>query len=78
MAERGRPKGSTNHDNKAIKDMLREALDKAGGADYFYRQAMENPNTFCGLVGKIIPNELTIDAAIKHQFEPLVIKGIEK
>lgn len=77
MAERGRPKGSTNHDNKAIKDMLREALTKAGGAEYFYKQSQENPNTFCGLVGKLIPNEVNIDAVMKHKFEPLVIKNIE-
>jgi hypothetical protein len=56
----GRPKGSTNHQAAAIKDMLRAALDKVGGLDYFVRQAEENPTAFMTLIGKTIPADVNI------------------
>jgi hypothetical protein len=57
-----RPKGSENKENKAIKDMIRVALSRKGGADYFERQADENPASFMTLVGKLIPAE--VDATL--------------
>jgi hypothetical protein len=55
----GRPKGSVNKTTAAIKDMVTAALDKAGGADYLYTQALENPNAFLTLVGKVLPLQVT-------------------
>ena len=72
-----RPKGSSNKDNQVIKDMIRLALSRKGGAEYFERQADENPASFMTLIGKLIPAEVNIDADIRQKFEPLVIKGIE-
>ncbi len=57
----GRPKGSTNYHNHAIKDMLRVALNQVGGVDYLARQANENPVAFLGLIGRIIPQEVRAD-----------------
>lgn len=51
----GRPKGIPNKTTKAIKDAITEAFDRAGGVDYLVRLANEDPKTFCGLVGKVIP-----------------------
>jgi len=51
----GRPKGAQNKVTRAIKDMVAQALDKAGGVDYLIAQAEENPTAFLTLVGKVIP-----------------------
>jgi hypothetical protein len=53
-----RPKGSLNRETKMIKEMLAEALERAGGSDYFYQQALENPVSFNTLVAKLIPSEI--------------------
>ena len=51
----GRPKGAQNKVTRAIKDMVGQALDRAGGVDYLIAQAEENPTAFLTLVGKVIP-----------------------
>lgn len=55
----GRPKGSQNKNTAAIKDMILAALDKAGGADYLLAQSRDNPVAFMGLVGKVLPMQVT-------------------
>lgn len=53
----GKPKGAVNKNTAAIKDMIREALDGAGGVDYLIDRA-KDPRTasaFLGLVGKVLP-----------------------
>lgn len=57
IAGPGRPKGIPNKNTAAIKDMIREALDGAGGVDYLIERA-QDPRTasaFLGLVGKVLP-----------------------
>lgn len=66
----GRPKGSTGHQNKAIKDMILASLDEVGGKDYFVRQAMENPTAYLALVGKVVPKDLEVTIR-KSIFEEL-------
>lgn len=51
----GRPKGLPNKTTQAIKDAIVEAFEKAGGVEYLVTLAKEDPKTFCGLVGKVIP-----------------------
>ncbi|GEM_PF-3405019 len=51
----GRPKGVPNRLTTEVKDMVRAALDKAGGVDYLVTQATENPKAFLTLVGKLMP-----------------------
>lgn len=58
----GRQKGVPNRITRELKDMIRGALDQAGGQDYLYQQAQENPNAFLQLVGKILPQELKAKA----------------
>lgn len=60
---KGRPKGVPNKNSAAVKDMILSALSMAGGDKYFYEQAQANPAAFLTLVGKVIPLQLTGDAA---------------
>jgi hypothetical protein len=59
-AGRGRPKGSPNKITAAVKDMVAQALDQAGGVEYLVAQSRDNPNAFLTLVGKIIPMQADI------------------
>jgi hypothetical protein len=61
----GRPKGSLNKTTAAIKDMVTQALDDAGGVDYLTAQAIDNPTAFLTLVGKVLP--LQIAGSLDHQ-----------
>jgi len=59
-AGKGRGKGNVNKTTAAIKEMIEGALHQAGGQDYLARQAEENPSAFMGLVGKILPKDITL------------------
>lgn len=58
-AGKGRPKGAANKMTRELKEMILEALDKAGGVEYLVRQADEKPVAFLGLVGKVLPLQVT-------------------
>ncbi len=58
-AGKGRKPGSKNKIPASVKEMILQALQNAGGAEYLERQAIENPNAFLSLVGRIIPSEIS-------------------
>lgn len=65
----GRPKGIPNKQTKQIKDMVTQALERAGGVHYLVKCA-HDPKTaaaFLSLVGKIVPLQVNanVDGAIK-------------
>lgn len=64
----GRPKGSKNKTPTLIREMVVEALDRAGGVEYLSRQAEEKPVAFLALLGKVLPVQVTgaDGSAIKH------------
>lgn len=62
----GRPKGVPNKTTRAVKEMVLEALDRAGGVKYLVEQAEENPTAFLTLVGKTLP--LTADLNVNHDW----------
>src|ERR1700730_16920208 len=64
-AGKGRPKGAQNKLTRDIREMIRAALDKAGGISYLVKQAELNPTAFMSLLGKLIPQQ--IDAPIKRE-----------
>lgn len=55
----GARKGVPRKFTQEIKDMVRLALQEAGGVDYLVRQAEANPAAFLSLVAKILPKEIT-------------------
>ena len=56
---KGRPKGVPNKNTAAIRDMIVQALDQAGGVSYLVEQAERNPGPFLALVGKVLPMQVT-------------------
>jgi hypothetical protein len=64
----GRKKGSTNRINRDIKAMIEEALHKAGGVKYLVKQANANPAAFMGLVGRILPKDISGEVKVTGEF----------
>lgn len=64
-AGRGRPKGSPNKTTALLKDAILQAAEKAGDKQgmvgYLEKQAKENPTAFMGLLGKVLPMQVTGD-----------------
>lgn len=55
----GRKKGVPNKLTGQLKDMILGALEDAGGQEYLKLQAVNNPNAFLSLVGKVLPLQVT-------------------
>jgi hypothetical protein len=58
----GRPKGVPNKITGSMKEMILEAFEKAGGAEWLAKQADENPVAFMGLLGKLLPSDIALSA----------------
>jgi hypothetical protein len=69
QAGKGRPKGAQNKMTKALKEMILQALDDAGGVEYLVKQSNENPTAFLTLVGKVLPLQLTGENGAPIQVE---------
>lgn len=57
----GRTKGTPNKLTADIKAAIERAFDAVGGAAYLKRVAEEDPRTFCTLLGKVLPTQVTGD-----------------
>ena len=57
----GRAKGTPNKVTGELKDMIRQALDQAGGVKYLVEQSNANPVAFMSLVGKILPKDIKVE-----------------
>lgn len=55
----GRQKGTPNKIDGDIKRMVIHALHYAGGVDYLTAQAHKHPVAFLGLVGRVLPLQVT-------------------
>ena len=74
---KGRPKGSPNKTTAAITEMIEAALDKAGGVDYLVMQSIDNPTAFMGLIGKVLPMQVTGDMNVKFTGLKVKIVGTD-
>lgn len=55
----GRPKGVPNKYQGDIKAMVLGALEAAGGIEYLRDRAFDQPVAFMGLIGKVLPLQVT-------------------
>ena len=54
----GRQKGTPNKTTVAVKEVMIEAFDRLGGADYLVELGRKEPRTFGALLAKLIPAEV--------------------
>ena len=57
----GRRAGTANKITKALREMILQALDEAGGVKYLVTLANETPAAFASLLGKVLPTTITGD-----------------
>lgn len=55
----GRQKGSPNKVTKQLKDMILQALDESGGVEYLKQTAIDHPQAFMTILGKVLPLQVT-------------------
>ena len=55
----GRPKGSIDKGNAAIRELIAMALHELGGVEYLKSTAMSHPAAFLSLIGKTMPLQVT-------------------
>lgn len=56
---KGRPKGSPNKATASLKEAILSTLDKAGGIEYLYKVSQSDYKTFCSLLGRVLPMQVT-------------------
>ena len=76
----GRPKGSQNKVTTELKDMILQALDKAGGVEYLTERAGDpkTASAFLTLVGKTLP--MTVKGPGEngeHIFQKIVVEVVK-
>lgn len=55
----GRPKGAPNKITADIKSAILGAFQARGGQKYLERVAEDDPKTFCALLGKVLPTQIS-------------------
>lgn len=73
----GRPKGMPNKTTAAMKEIVREAFENAGGVAYLAEQAKANPTAFMTLLGKLLPLEANLHHDGTVTLEQLVTQSLE-
>lgn len=77
-AGRGRPKGSKNKVQTALKDMILQALSNVGGVTYLEKQAKQkNPAAFLALVGKVLPLQVRQDGDEPRVPAPVIHEHVD-
>lgn len=75
----GRPKGSLDKGNAALREMILMALDQAGGVDYLNRTAESHPAAFLSLIGRVLPTTLAGDSESPIQVAwPVMAPDVER
>lgn len=63
----GRPKGVQNKLTRSVKEAIFQAFEGAGGVRYLLEVAREDPRTFCTLLGKLVPHEVSGSIGLTHE-----------
>lgn len=57
----GRPQGSLDKNNKALREMILAALEQKGGVAYLVDKADSHPQAFMSLLGRVLPMQVAGD-----------------
>ena len=60
----GRQAGTPNKTTKLLKDAIMGAFEHAGGEAYLLTIAQNDPKTFVGLLGRVLPTEIAGKLAV--------------
>ena len=58
----GRKKGVPNKLTADVKAAIMQAFNEVGAAEYLRKLARSDPRTFCTLLGKVLPTQVTADS----------------
>lgn len=72
----GRSKGTPNRTTAEMRGAIVQAFHEAGGVDYLVKVAKDDPRTFCGLLGRVLPREVKAEVATTT-LEDLVTRARE-
>lgn len=67
----GRVKGTPNKSTADLKNAIMAAYDKLGGVDYLVDVGRSKPETFCTLLGKVLPKDIIAEVTVKSHEEAL-------
>ena len=63
-AGKGRPKGATNKLTTTIKEAIEKSFDIVGGPAYLAQMAIEQPQAYMTLLGKVLPTQVKADVTV--------------
>jgi len=58
-ARAGRMKGIPNKTTVQVKEAILNAFEQCGGTSYLVMVALTDPRTFCTLLGRVLPTEIS-------------------
>ncbi len=67
----GREKGTKNKMTVELKTAILRAFEEVGGEQYLVKVAREQPQTFCTLLGRILPKDVVADVTLKTHEDAL-------
>jgi hypothetical protein len=71
----GRKKGTPNKVTTSLKDAIMNAFDIAGGEEYLVEVAKQDHKTFCSLLGRVLPKE--ISTSIHSDLDSMSMEELE-
>lgn len=77
----GRQKGVPNKLTQDVRNAIIGAFEQAGGQQYLAQLATSDPRTFCTLLGKTVPTQISGDedgSPVKHILEIKWVQSEEK
>ena len=61
----GRQPGTPNKITTAVRDAILNAFQEVGGESYLTSVAKDDPRTFCTLLGKVLPTQISNEVPTK-------------
>lgn len=75
-AKTGRAKGTPNKTTAMLRDAILNAFTEVGGQSYLARIADQDPRTFCTLLGKVLPLQVSGEGGKPMQIT--VVTGVPR